>query len=723
MDHTGDKIKFMIATKTAFPHFLMRYYYNGSVRIIGTESLSFSREEISVLLGQSPHIRERDECAAVLEEYSEGWPVGVMSVLLRANQSRNPVGSKELRQMCDECPVKDYLMYEVFRKLPFDIQRFLTDTSVLTVVSADLCNAVLGISNAKATLDYLVRENLFVIKLGGSGDIYRYHSLFKSYLAEQAAPARKIQICRKAGGWCLRRDMNEQAAEYALEGDDFELAQLALERCGAEMIFRHEESDLMRWQVYLERHRTEWNLSTVLLAAQMNLLKANLRKAEELVAQAEERLKREKPYSVFWFRMTRLKAEVCLLLLRERDAKEAADQIRKAPVHHLVGKQLREVNACREIAALLEESLAPSGESRTGGGHPDGARPENLTGGFIEDWKAWQDILSLYRKGDAGLEEALLDYLGQKHRENTYSVYIGYLYACTQAPEDQKEPEAFIRQAKTYCSRNHLPLPDLGKEPAQPQQIVSENQKEDPGRRLEVHCFGEFYAKIEGSQTVIRWRTKKAKEMFAFLFDRRGREVSKDVITEALWPEMDMDSVSTLFYTTVSYVRKGLSNEGYTDVILQKNRMYSINMSRLISTREALEGMAKAGAGAQSGRLVTELYQGPYMEGIQGDWYVLEREHYERIFLQLCRIQAGVLMEAGRYKDGITVLTGAVAADEYDEQLSAMLVRCYGMAGDIKNARRQFERTQRLIEEEMGMEVGEGLRAAYQEAAIRCKNK
>ena len=540
VENTGDHIKFMIATKAAFPDFLLRYYYSGSVELISSRELSFSREEIGRLLSQSRNVENVDSCAGILEEYSEGWPVGVMSVLLQVNQRRNPVSPEELGRLCDECPANDYLIYEVYRKLPYEMQKFLTETSALEVLSADLCDAALDIRSGKSMLDYLVRENLFVNKLGGEGEIYRYHSLFKACLERQLSFERKKQICRKACLWSLAKGMNGQAMEYAMKCDDFELFQLALERYGVQNALRYEKTELSQWRACLEQHRDEWNPSAALLA--------------------------------------------------------------------------------EEISRLEKESA--------------------------------QDIFALpaEKTGEDG--------------------------------EEKKEQD-----------------------------------------RLEVDCFGGFAVRVKGKEQEIRWRTKKAGELFAFLFHRRGKEVSKDVLTEALWPDMLADSVSALFYTTASYVRKALANEGFHDIIRQKQRMYSLDMSRLDSPREKLEELDQETEGLENRTLATALYRGPYLEGVQGDWYMLEREYYERIFLHICRVQAAALTGAKRYQEAAGLLSAAVASDEYDEQLSAMLIRCYGQLGDMKNVRRQYERTVKLLEEEMGMEPGEELKAAYREAAGREKNK
>lgn len=53
-------------------------------------------------------------------------------------------------RLCKESRVYDYIMYEIFKKLPYDIQTFLINTSVLNILSTDLCNAVMNITTSKS---------------------------------------------------------------------------------------------------------------------------------------------------------------------------------------------------------------------------------------------------------------------------------------------------------------------------------------------------------------------------------------------------------------------------------------------------------------------------------------------------------------------------------------------------------------------------------------------
>ena len=67
-----------------------------------------------------------------------------------------------------------------------------------------------------------------------------------------------------------------------------------------------------------------------------------------------------------------------------------------------------------------------------------------------------------------------------------------------------------------------------------------------------------------------RWRTEssagaatrpaptRSEALFAFLFDRRGRGVTKDEAEEVIWPDLELDKSDTAFHRTISALRRTL---------------------------------------------------------------------------------------------------------------------------------------------------------------------
>ena len=89
-------------------------------------------------------------------------------------------GSSDPERMVEEFEgtdrfVADYLIAEVMEQRSADERRFLIETSILRVLSPELCEAVTGRHDSALQLEQLEKANAFVISLDRSGRWYRYH--------------------------------------------------------------------------------------------------------------------------------------------------------------------------------------------------------------------------------------------------------------------------------------------------------------------------------------------------------------------------------------------------------------------------------------------------------------------------------------------------------------------------------------------------------------------
>lgn len=55
-----------------------------------------------------------------------------------------------------------------------------------------------------------------------------------------------------------------------------------------------------------------------------------------------------------------------------------------------------------------------------------------------------------------------------------------------------------------------------------------------------ISCFGGFKVHTDSNRhNCIKWRTAKAEELFAYLFERRGQNVPKWELCDTLWPDLE----------------------------------------------------------------------------------------------------------------------------------------------------------------------------------------
>jgi two-component SAPR family response regulator len=76
----------------------------------------------------------------------------------------------------------------------------------------------------------------------------------------------------------------------------------------------------------------------------------------------------------------------------------------------------------------------------------------------------------------------------------------------------------------------------------------------------------------------VYWRTKKTKEVFAYLYLNPG-PVDRSVLMEAVFPDKDLGSAQALLHTTIYQLRKILSDLGYAKSIRYANEAYSLTIN------------------------------------------------------------------------------------------------------------------------------------------------
>jgi LuxR family transcriptional regulator, maltose regulon positive regulatory protein len=104
---------------------------------------------------------------------TEGWLAGLQLVALSLQGCGASGGwLEEVEVSGSQRYIFDYLMEEVFERQSTAVQTFLLSTSILTQLSAPLCDAVLEQSGSQQVLEQLERANLFLVSLDGQRQWY-----------------------------------------------------------------------------------------------------------------------------------------------------------------------------------------------------------------------------------------------------------------------------------------------------------------------------------------------------------------------------------------------------------------------------------------------------------------------------------------------------------------------------------------------------------------------
>ena len=104
---------------------------------------------------------------------------------------------------------------------------------------------------------------------------------------------------------------------------------------------------------------------------------------------------------------------------------------------------------------------------------------------------------------------------------------------------------------------------------------------QDAEGRLVVRCFGDFEVFAEGKPVV--FGRAKAKELLAFLVDRKGAIVSLREAEAAIWEELlsGRGASGSYLRTIVSDLRQSLAACGHGDVLIKRRGVLGVDMARL----------------------------------------------------------------------------------------------------------------------------------------------
>ena len=256
LDNLPGQVTVAIATRADPPLPLSRLRARDELVELRASDLRFTDEEAEQFLNEVMGLELERGHVTALEARTEGWAAGLQLAALSA-RGRAEVG--DVDAFVDAFTgshrfILDYLLEEVLRSQPDDVRAFLLDTSVLSELSAALCDAVTGRSDGQTMLKELERSNLFLVPLDDQRQWFRYHHLFADALRAQlnaSDPERLMHLHQAAARWYTGQGRLTDAIAHALAAPDPEHAADLLELALAELRRRRENRALRDWLVSL----------------------------------------------------------------------------------------------------------------------------------------------------------------------------------------------------------------------------------------------------------------------------------------------------------------------------------------------------------------------------------------------------------------------------------------------------------------------------------------
>src|SRR5262245_2116244 len=140
---------------------------------------------------------------------------------------------------------------------------------------------------------------------------------------------------------------------------------------------------------------------------------------------------------------------------------------------------------------------------------------------------------------------------------------------------------------------------------------------------VEIRLFGPIHITVRGAP-LPRLRSRTSYWLLALLALRLGREVSREWLATALWPESEPELALYNLRRCLGDLRRALGPDA---ALLQSPSRHTLLLTQDgVAVDTAVFSEAIAGGGANSLVSAVEAYRAPLLEGNTEEWAVQERE-------------------------------------------------------------------------------------------------
>ncbi|MDX1416656.1 MAG: hypothetical protein R3293_20820, partial [Candidatus Promineifilaceae bacterium] len=228
---------------------LARLRARGQMIELRKDDLRFTTAEATHFLNQVMSLDLNAHQVRELEKQTEGWIAGLQLAAL-SMQNRHDIPGFIDSFSGTHRYILDYLADEVLQQRPQGTRDFLLQTSILERLSAPLCNALTGQTNAQRILEQLEQANLFTFPLDDSRQWFRYHRLFAELLQHklrvQGEPL-PAALHRRAGSWYEHHGYTADAIHHVLAAEDWGRAAQLIDQAAESMLKGGQSITLIDW--------------------------------------------------------------------------------------------------------------------------------------------------------------------------------------------------------------------------------------------------------------------------------------------------------------------------------------------------------------------------------------------------------------------------------------------------------------------------------------------
>jgi len=225
---------------------------------------------------------------------------------------------------------------------------------------------------------------------------------------------------------------------------------------------------------------------------------------------------------------------------------------------------------------------------------------------------------------------------------------------------------------------------------------------------LLYHCLGAMQIrKPNGELEFLKWRTTKAKELFAYLLYHRGKIISKDALLELLWPELDERKGLANLQTSINRIRsvwKNTVGEGYISIRYSQYG-YILESKQLRIDAEEWEQEVRqlnpvSFEHAPEHQRLLDMYRANFYEEDHYTWAESERQRLKALWLQHAQQLGQFYSTHDMNIEALGVYHQIQKKDPLNEDSYLSLMNIYARLNDTVSVHKQYEFMIRILKQE-----------------------
>jgi DNA-binding SARP family transcriptional activator len=257
-----------------------------------------------------------------------------------------------------------------------------------------------------------------------------------------------------------------------------------------------------------------------------------------------------------------------------------------------------------------------------------------------------------------------------------------------------------------------------------------EDRRPDWARQFPMHGGGSLSARwkidllgglraMQDSRAITRFQTHKTGVLLAYLAFYCNRSHPREVLTEMLWPEDDLDRARHKLSMALSSLRRQFELPGVpTGTVIVANRAaVQLNTAAITTDVAEFEASLEAASIATSSLVraqhfeeAVDQYRGELLPGYFEEWVLQERQRLSEAYLKALGELMALREPEGDLSGAVEWARRAVTADPLQEEAHYELMRLLVAAGKPQAALRQYRQLERVLEAELGTVPGAGSR-------------